>query len=167
MKNRDKALRLPTIRRLRIAVTASSNVRSGCLAISANNQPACFSNGETLPPLGFAAELPSSLQRGENFSKYLNYFGHLRCYENHRAYNHHIVHLDLRRSRACDLAINEDLTGFHRSLFPVSVLPWLAAFSFWIECVMSPLGRYCCKNRKSNNYKNLAKIDSLPTLSLQ
>jgi hypothetical protein len=26
-------------------------------------QPACFSNGETLPPLGFAAELPSSLQR--------------------------------------------------------------------------------------------------------
>src|ERR1035441_2980535 len=63
MKNRDKALRLPTIRRLRIAVTASSNVRSGCSAISANNQPACFSNGETLPPLGFAAELPSSLQR--------------------------------------------------------------------------------------------------------
>src|SRR5664280_724975 len=32
-------------------------------ALSANNQPACFSNGETLPPLGFAAELPSSLQR--------------------------------------------------------------------------------------------------------
>src|SRR5664279_757246 len=63
MKNRDKALRLPTIRRLRIAVTASSNVRSGCSAISANNQPACFSNGETLPPLGFAAELPSSPQR--------------------------------------------------------------------------------------------------------
>src|ERR1019366_394812 len=63
MKNRDKALRLPTIRRLPIAVTASSNVRSECSAISANNQPACFSNGETLPPLGFAAELPSSLQR--------------------------------------------------------------------------------------------------------
>ena len=63
MKNRDKALRLPTIRRLLIALTASSNVRSGCSAISANNQPACFSNGETLPPLGFAAELPSSLQR--------------------------------------------------------------------------------------------------------
>ena len=63
MKNRDKALRLTAIRRLRIAVTASSNVRSGCSAISANNQPACFSNGETLPPLGFAAELPSSLQR--------------------------------------------------------------------------------------------------------
>jgi hypothetical protein len=63
MKKRDKALRLPTIRRLHIAVTASSNVRSGCSAISANNQPACFSNGETLPPLGFAAELPSSLQR--------------------------------------------------------------------------------------------------------
>src|SRR5665213_1403127 len=63
MKNRDKALRLPTIRRLRIAATASSNVRSGCSAISVNNQPACFSNGETLPPLGFAAELPSSLQR--------------------------------------------------------------------------------------------------------
>jgi hypothetical protein len=63
MKNRDKALRLPTIRRLRIAATASSNVRSGCSTISANNQPACFSNGETLPPLGFAAELPSSLQR--------------------------------------------------------------------------------------------------------
>src|SRR5450756_311468 len=63
MKNRDKALRLPAIRRLRIAVTASSNVRSGCSAISANNQLACFSNGETLPPLGFAAGLPSSLQR--------------------------------------------------------------------------------------------------------
>ena len=63
MKNRDNALRLPAIRRLRIAVTASSNVRSGCSAISANNQPACFSKGETLPPLGFAAELPSSLQR--------------------------------------------------------------------------------------------------------
>ena len=63
MKNRDKALRLPTIRRLRIAATASSNVRSGCSTISANNQPAYFSNGETLPPLGFAAELPSSRQR--------------------------------------------------------------------------------------------------------
>jgi hypothetical protein len=63
MKNRDKALRRPTIRRLRIDVTASSNVRSGCSVISANNQRSCFSNGETLPPLGFAAELPSSLQR--------------------------------------------------------------------------------------------------------
>src|SRR5258708_36539913 len=63
MKKRDKALRLPTIRRLRIAVTASSNVRSGCSAINANNQPACFSNGETLPPLGFAAQLPSARQR--------------------------------------------------------------------------------------------------------
>jgi hypothetical protein len=63
MKKRDKALRLPTIRRLCIAVTASSNVKSGCSAISINNQLACFSNGETLPPLGFAAELPSSRQR--------------------------------------------------------------------------------------------------------
>src|ERR1022692_2618796 len=63
MKKRDKALRLPTIRRLRIAATASSNVRSGCSAISANNQLACSSKGETLPPLGFAAELPSSRQR--------------------------------------------------------------------------------------------------------
>ena len=62
MRNRDKALRLPTIRRLRIVVTVSSNVRSGCSAISANNQLAYFSNGETLPPLGFAAELPSSFQ---------------------------------------------------------------------------------------------------------
>jgi hypothetical protein len=63
MKNRDRALRLPMIRRLRIAITASSNVKSGCLAISINNHPACFSNGETLPPLGFAVELPSSRQR--------------------------------------------------------------------------------------------------------
>ena len=63
MKNRDKALRLPAIRRLRIAVIISSRVKSGCSAISANSQPACLSKGEMLPPLGFAAELPSSRQR--------------------------------------------------------------------------------------------------------
>jgi hypothetical protein len=63
MKKRDIALRLPPIRRLRIAAITSSNVRSGCLAISLNNQLAHFSNGETLPPLGFAAALPSSCQR--------------------------------------------------------------------------------------------------------
>jgi hypothetical protein len=59
-KNRDKALRHPTIRRLRIAVTTSSRVKSGRSAISASNQPACFSNGETLPPL---ASLPSCRHR--------------------------------------------------------------------------------------------------------
>jgi hypothetical protein len=63
MKKRDRALRLPAIFRLRIAVTASSKVKSGCLAIITNNQSACFSKGETLPPLGFASELPSSRQR--------------------------------------------------------------------------------------------------------
>src|SRR5262249_41916809 len=41
----------------------SSNVRSGCWATRANICSACFSNGETLPPRGFDAQLPLSIQR--------------------------------------------------------------------------------------------------------
>ena len=48
--SRQAALRLPAIRRLRIAATISSSVRSGCSAISASKQSACFSSGEMLPP---------------------------------------------------------------------------------------------------------------------
>jgi pimeloyl-ACP methyl ester carboxylesterase len=47
----DTALRLPAIRRLRIAATISSSVKSGCSAISASKKSACFSSGEMLPPL--------------------------------------------------------------------------------------------------------------------
>ena len=57
-KNRHTALRLPAILRLRIAATISSSVRSGWSAISASRNSACFSSGEVLPPLGFAATLP-------------------------------------------------------------------------------------------------------------
>jgi hypothetical protein len=63
MKKRDSALRLPANRRVRIAAITSSNVISGCLATSVSNQSAHFSNGETLPPLGFATALLSSCQR--------------------------------------------------------------------------------------------------------
>jgi len=61
--SRQAALRLPAIRRLRIAATISSSVRSGCSAISASKQSACFSSGEMLPPVGLAATLPVSCQR--------------------------------------------------------------------------------------------------------
>jgi hypothetical protein len=44
--------------RLFIAATISSSVKSGCLAMSASRNSACFSSGEVLPPLGFAATLP-------------------------------------------------------------------------------------------------------------
>ena len=54
-KNRHTALRLPAIRRLRIAATISSSVRSGWLAIRPTRNSACCSSGEMLPPLGFAA----------------------------------------------------------------------------------------------------------------
>ena len=56
--NRQTALRLPAIRRLRIAATISSSVKSGCSAISASKKSACFSSGEMLPPVGLAATLP-------------------------------------------------------------------------------------------------------------
>jgi hypothetical protein len=57
-KMRQVAVRLPAIPCLCIAATTSSNVRSGCSAIRASNQAACFSNGERLLPVGFAAALP-------------------------------------------------------------------------------------------------------------
>src|SRR5450756_2100673 len=41
----------------------SSSVKSGCSLISISSQSACFSNGEILPPIGFAAILPVSCQR--------------------------------------------------------------------------------------------------------
>ena len=62
-KNCHTALRLPAILRLRIATTISSSVRSGVLAICASRNFACFSSGEVLPPLGFAATLPVSSNR--------------------------------------------------------------------------------------------------------
>jgi hypothetical protein len=62
-KNRQTALRLPAIRRLRIAATTSSSVKSGCSAIRANSQSACSSNADVLPPVGLAATLPVSCQR--------------------------------------------------------------------------------------------------------
>jgi hypothetical protein len=62
-KNRHTALRLPAILRLRIVVTISSSVMSGRSAINASRNFACFSNGEVLPPLGFAATLPVSSKR--------------------------------------------------------------------------------------------------------
>ena len=40
-----------------------SSVMSGRLAISPSRNSACFSNGEVLPPLGFAATLPVSSKR--------------------------------------------------------------------------------------------------------
>jgi hypothetical protein len=51
-KNRQSAVRLPAIRRLRIATSTSSSVKSGCSAIKASSQFARFSNGEVLPPRG-------------------------------------------------------------------------------------------------------------------
>jgi hypothetical protein len=32
---------------------------------------------------------------------------------------------------------------------------------------MSPIGRYCCRSRKSSYFENLAKVDFLTPLSLQ
>jgi hypothetical protein len=64
--NRHSAVRLPAIRRLRITASTSSSVKSGCFAIKASNQFACFSNGEVLPPRGMAVALPSSCQPWES-----------------------------------------------------------------------------------------------------
>ena len=60
-KKRHTALRLPEIRRLRIAATISSSVKSGCPATSASKKSACRSSGEMLPPLGLAA-MPEVLE---------------------------------------------------------------------------------------------------------
>src|SRR5262249_28758922 len=46
-----------------ITATISSNVKSGCSTISPSKNSACPSNGEVLPPLGFAATLPVFFQR--------------------------------------------------------------------------------------------------------
>jgi hypothetical protein len=53
LKKRHTALRLPAIRRLRIAATISSSVKSDCWEIKANSQSACSSNGEILPQLAW------------------------------------------------------------------------------------------------------------------
>ena len=63
LKKRHTALRLPAIRRLRIAATISSSVKSGCSAINASKTSACTSSGEMLPPLGLGAMLPVSCRR--------------------------------------------------------------------------------------------------------
>src|SRR5260370_37182422 len=62
-KKRPTALRLPGIPAAFLATTTSSNVKSGHAAIRFKNHFACFSNRDTLPPLGFAAALPVSHQR--------------------------------------------------------------------------------------------------------
>ncbi len=63
LKNRHTALRLPAIRRLRIATTISSSVKSGCATISVSKKSARSSSAEMLPPLGLAATLPVLRQR--------------------------------------------------------------------------------------------------------
>jgi hypothetical protein len=68
VNNRQTALRLPAIRRLRIATTISSSVKSGCLVIMVNSQSACASKGEMLPPVGLAATLLVSSQRRSHFT---------------------------------------------------------------------------------------------------
>jgi hypothetical protein len=60
---RQTALRLPEIPRLAIAATISCSVKSGCLTIRVSRKSACSSNGEVLPPLGFAATLPVCSKR--------------------------------------------------------------------------------------------------------
>ena len=62
-KKRHTALRLPAIRRLRIAATISSSVKSGRSAINTSKKSACASRGEMLPPLGLGAILPVSCCR--------------------------------------------------------------------------------------------------------
>jgi hypothetical protein len=56
------------MRRLRIAATISSSVKSGCSATAASSHSACFSNGDVLPPLAFALALPLSRQRCNHFT---------------------------------------------------------------------------------------------------
>src|SRR5262249_51063727 len=57
-KNREAALLLVRIRRLRSSAMVSSKVRSDCSAMRANICSACRSNRETLPPRGFGAQRP-------------------------------------------------------------------------------------------------------------
>ena len=72
-KNRQTAMRLPGMRRLRIAVTISSSVKSGCRATSASSAFACSSNGDLLPPVGFALALPVSRHRCNHFTAELGH----------------------------------------------------------------------------------------------
>jgi hypothetical protein len=62
-KNRQTALRLLAIRRLRSVATISSDVRSGRSATRVSIHSECFSNGELLPPRGFDVALPAARQR--------------------------------------------------------------------------------------------------------
>src|SRR3981189_842916 len=57
-KNRESALRLPGIRRLRSVETISFSVRSDCSLMRARICRECFSNGEVLPPRSMASESP-------------------------------------------------------------------------------------------------------------
>jgi hypothetical protein len=61
-------VRLPGIRRLRIAATISSSVKSGCSATIPSSHSACSSNGDVLPLLGLALALPLSRQRCNHFT---------------------------------------------------------------------------------------------------
>src|SRR5271154_4749074 len=72
-KNRQTAVRLPGIRRLRIVATISSSVKSGCWATRASSAFACFSNGDLLPPVGFALALPVSRHRCNHFTAELGH----------------------------------------------------------------------------------------------
>ena len=62
-KNRETALLLVRIRRLRSSARVSSKVRSDCSATRANICSPCRSSGETLPPRGFGAQRPVSFHR--------------------------------------------------------------------------------------------------------
>jgi hypothetical protein len=62
-KNRESALLLVRMPRLSSSPTVSSKVRSGCSDTRANMSSAHRSKGETLPPRGFAAQLPVLSQR--------------------------------------------------------------------------------------------------------
>src|ERR1700716_254837 len=62
-RNRQSELRLVRIRCLRSSAKVSSKVKSGCSATRANIRSANSSSGETLPPRGFGAALPTSRQR--------------------------------------------------------------------------------------------------------
>src|SRR3984893_10756725 len=62
-KNRESALRLPGIRRLRSVETISFSVRSDCSLMRARICRECFSNGEVLPPRSMASEAPFSRKR--------------------------------------------------------------------------------------------------------
>jgi hypothetical protein len=57
----------------RIAATISSSVKSGCWATRASSAFACSSNGDLLPPVGFALALPVSRHRCNHFTAELGH----------------------------------------------------------------------------------------------